>query len=148
MNQNHTIMKKLIIAVAFILLAGTAFSQTLKKGVLIGYWAPSITLAPDVTMDQYMDFVKNKYLPAYEEHFPGMRGFIMQGGGDYFQGDVKNEYFYLFYMNSAEVFHKYFDTEFNLTEEGAAAMGKIGPIQEELDKLGTDDGKRVMWNIL
>ena len=148
MNQNHTIMKKLIIAAALILLAGTTFSQTLKKGVLIGYWAPSITLAPDVTMDQYMDFVNNKILPAYEEHLPGMMGFLMQGGGDYFEGDVKNEYFYLFYVESDEVFHKYFDTEFNFTEEGAAAWGKIGPIHEELDKLGTDAGKRVMWTIL
>jgi hypothetical protein len=141
-------MKKLIIAVAFILLAGTAFSQTLQKGGLLGHWTPSITLAPDVTMDQYMDFVKNKYLPAFEEHLPGMRGFIMQGGGDYLEGDVKNEYVYLFYVESAEVFHKYFDTEYNITDEGAAAMEKLGPIIEEYKKLGTDAGKRVMWTIL
>ena len=141
-------MKKLIIAAAFILLAGTTFSQTLQKGGLIGHWTPSITLNPDVTMDQYLDFVNNKFLPAYEEHFPGVWGFHMQGGGDYFEGDVKNEYFYLFYFESAEVFHKYWDTEFNLTEEGAAAWEKLGPIYEELNKLGTDAGKRVMWTIL
>jgi len=148
MNQNHTVMKKLIIAAAFILLAGTTFSQTLQKGSLLGHWTPSITLAPDVTMDQYMDFVKNKFLPAFEEHFPGMKGFIMQGGGDYLEGDVKNEYVYLFYFESAEVVHKYFDTEFNITEEAAAALEKLGPIFEEFKKLGTDAGKREMWTIL
>ena len=137
-------MKKLIIATAFILLAGTAFSQTLKKGNIIGVHHLTVTLKPDVTMDQYLDFTINTLFPEAEKAFPGVKAFIMQGGS----GGATNDYATLFYFESGEVFSKYFDAEDNLTIEGTAAMEKLGPTIEKLDELGTDTREEFGWMIL
>ena len=139
-------MKKLIIAAAFILLAGTVFSQTLQKGAHLGVNTMKVTLDPDVTMNQYLDFTINTVVPEIEKHFPGMKVFIMAGGGDL--GENKIEYAYLFYFETAEVYNKYFDAEGNFNDEGLAAMEKLGPTFEEQDKLGTDPGKLAGWLIL
>ena len=52
-------MKKLIIAVAFILFAGVAFGQTLQKGSVLALRTDAPTLNPGVTMDQYEEFMIN-----------------------------------------------------------------------------------------
>ncbi len=51
-------MRRLILTTALVLLAGITFGQTLKKGVILGVHHMTITLEPDVTMDQYLDFLK------------------------------------------------------------------------------------------
>ena len=137
-------MKKLIIVAAFILLAGVAFGQHLQKGVLLGVHHMTITLKPNVTMDQYLDFTINNFIPEAEKAFPGLKAFIMQGGG----GGATNDYASLFYFESGEVFSKYFDAEDNLTIEGTAAMEKLEPTIEKLDELGTDTREEFGWMIL
>jgi hypothetical protein len=142
-------MKKLIIAAAFILLAGTAFSQSLKKGVHLGIQSLNITLAADVTMEQYLDFMMNTVLPEYEKHFPGLKVFIMAGGmelGSSEEAEVK--YSTIYYFESDEVQSKYFDSDFNLTDEGNAGWEKLEPTIEKLEKLGTNSAPTPGWLIL
>ena len=149
MNQNHTIMKKLIIAVAFILFTGTAFSQALKKGVHLGIQSLKITLSTGATMEQYLDFMMNTFIPEAEKAFPGMKGFIM-GGGMVMGGseEVKEEYSIIYYFESEEVQSKYFDDGGNFTDAGTAALEKLGPTFEKHDKLGTNSAPTLGWMIL
>ena len=53
-------MKKLVFLVALVLMAGVAFGQTIQKGSVFGAYALEIKLDPDVTMNQFLDFVQNK----------------------------------------------------------------------------------------
>ena len=136
-------MKKLIIVAVFILLAGTVFSQTLKKGTVLGIHHLTVTLAPDVTMDQYLDFINNKYLPEFEKHFDGWKGFLMKGD----RGEHKNEYGLEWYIESLEARDKYFDSEGEMNDVGNAAMEKMSPILEEQEKLGTWTSTYTDWVI-
>ena len=125
-------MKKLIIAVALVLLAGVAFGQTLQKGNVISVHTMEITLDPDVTMNQYLDFVKNKVLPELEKAFPGTKAFSLKG----FRGEQDNGYSWLWIFESRESHLKYWNDDGEATELGRSAMDKVNPIVEELNKLG------------
>ena len=142
-------MKKLIIAAAVILLAGTAFSQTLKTGAHLGIQALKIDLAPGVTMEQYLDFTTNTFIPEAEKHFPGMKAFVI-GGGMEIGGseEAKVEYSIIYFFESEEVFNKYFDAEGNPNDVFTAAIEKLGPTFEEYDKLGTNSAPTLGWMIL
>jgi len=142
-------MKKLIIAVAFILLTGTAFSQTLQKGAHLGVQALTITLDPDVTMNQYLDFIMNTFIPEAEKAFPGMKTFLTGGGleiGDSAEG--KEKYSIIYYFESEEVFNRFFDAEGNPNDAFTGAIEKLGPTSDKLDKLGTNSAPTLGWMIL
>ena len=136
-------MKKLIIAAAFILLAGVAYGQTLKKGNLIGTHVFTVELATGVTMDQYLDFRLNKFIPEWEKHFKGGRQFLLKG----IRGENENEFGLLFYFESEEIRDKYINDDESLTKEGEAALEKISSVREELLKLGTRTGEYTDWII-
>ena len=141
-------MKKFIIA-AFILLSGTVFSQTLQKGSHFGLQALEITLDPDVTLNQYLDFTLNTFIPEVEKHFPGMKAFVMGGGMEIGAGEEGNvEYSIIYYFESEEVFNKYFDAEGNPNDAFMEAIEKLGPTSEKYDKLGTNIAPTLGWMIL
>ena len=142
-------MKKLVIATVFILLTGVAFSQTLKTGAHLGIQVLKIDLAPGVTMEQYLDFTMNTFIPEAEKHFPGLKVFIMGGGmelGSIEEAGVK--YSVIYYFESSDVQGKYFDEGGNLTEGGTAAIEKLGPTSEKMDELGTNNAPTLGWMIL
>ncbi len=142
-------MKKLIIAAAIILFAGTAFSQTLQKGGILSVQTLKISLDPDVTWNQYLDFTMNTYIPEAEKAFQGVKVFVMIGGiklGSI--GEAKEEYNLIYYWESEEAANKYFDAGGNLTDEGTAAMEKLGPTFEKGEKLGTNSSDLLVWVIL
>ncbi|MCK5702851.1 MAG: hypothetical protein KAI29_16925 [Cyclobacteriaceae bacterium] len=141
-------MKKLIIATAFILLAGTAFSQTLQKGAHLGIQSLNVTLDPDVTMNQYLDFTLNTFIPEAEKHFPGMKGFVIGGGMEIGSEEVKVEYSLIWYWESVEDFNNYFDAEGNPTDAFLATFEKLGPTIEKLEKLGISSAPVLGWLIL
>jgi hypothetical protein len=142
-------MKKLIIAAAFILLTGTAFSQTLQKGVHLGIQTINVTLDPDVTMNQYLEFTINTFFPEAEKAFPGMKVFIMAGGMELASSEVAEvKYSIIYYFESEEVQSKYFDEGGNFTDAGSAAIEKLGPTFEKYDKLGENSAPTLGWRIL
>ena len=142
-------MKKLIIAAAFILLAGTAFSQTLKKGAYLGIQSLNVTLNPDVTMNQYLDFTINTFIPEAEKLLPGVKGFVIGGGMEIGSSEEgKEEYSIIWYWESMEDFNNYFDAEGNPNDAFMAAMEKLGPTNEKWEKLGTGIAPVLGWMIL
>ena len=136
-------MKKLIIATAFILLAGVAFGQHLQKGVIVGVHHLTITPKSGVTMDQYLDFFKNKWIPEFEKHVDGWKGFIVKGN----KGEHVNEYGMVWYIESVKDHDKYLNKDGSNTDEFEAAMEKLQPMQDELDKLGTWSSEFTDWVI-
>ena len=128
-------MKKLIIAAAFILFAGTAFGQTLKKGAIIEIHHFTLNLDPDVTMNQWLDFALNKYLPVWETHYEGIKSLVVKGD----RGDEQNKICWINCFESEELRAKYFKDEgiFVLNEHGEELLEKVMPTWDELSKLGT-----------
>lgn len=124
-------MKKLIIAAVFILIAGTAFGQTVKKGVVLGTHAITVTLNPDVTMNQYVDFLNKKLKPELEKHHPGVKVFILKG----IRGENEFGYGLLYYFESVEVRDKYWPEPDKRSDIGTEAWDKMQPILEEWRKM-------------
>ena len=131
------IMKKLIIAVAFILFAGVAFGQTIQKGSVLALRIDVSTLNPGVTMNQYMDFMMNKFAPEFEKLFPGAKVFILKAD----RGEHKGEYAMLTFVESVEARDKLFGAE------DAGGQGTMMPLMEELGKFATTSGKYTDWVI-
>ena len=44
-----------------------------QKSPAVAIHSITITLKPDVTVNQYLDFMNNKYIPIYEKNFQGLK---------------------------------------------------------------------------
>ena len=136
-------MKKFIIAAAFILFAGVAFGQTIQKGGSFGLHVLTIDLDPDVTMNQYLDFFINKFIPEMEKQFEGLKVIIMKGD----RGEHINKIGWVNYFESEKDRDRYWPEIENSSEEGKAAMEKLQPMFDELEKLGTWSREYSGWVI-
>lgn len=136
-------MKKLIIAVAFILFAGVAFGQTIQKGSVIGLHTMTITLNSGVTLDQYMDFIKNKFTPEFEKEFPGLKFYIIKG----LNREIKDEYGMIFFAESKKAYNTYWNDDGSDTDKTVAATEKLQPFVEEWNKLATSTSVITDWVI-
>ena len=126
-------MKKLLIITALLLFAGIVFGQTLQKGNLIGVHVLTVTLKPDVTMDQYINFLNDKYVPGFEELFKGFNLFVMKG----IRGENKDSIGLLFQAKDEATRNLYNNDDGSPTELGNKLWEKLEPVFSEMDKLGT-----------
>jgi len=134
-------MKIVILVSAFLLFAGIAFGQSLKKGNLIGVHVEDVKLASGVTMDQYINFLMNKYVPEYEKAF-GSKVHIVKG----VRGENTNKYAIFIIYDSPQTRDKYFKADGTVTETaGKSASAKMESLNKELEKLGASDAKYTDW---
>ena len=136
-------MKKLILTAALILVVVTTFGQTLQKGNLIGFHVGTVILDPDVTMNQYKDFILNKMIPEFEKNFPGMKLYLAKG----IRGENENGFGMLYFADSVEDRDKYWNEDGTLNELGNSAYEKLQPMIEEGSKLGTFTSSYTDWVI-
>jgi len=130
-------MKKLIIALALILIAGTAFGQTLQKGSIVALRTEAPILNPGVTMNQYADFMINKFAPEMEKLFPGTKVFILKAD----RGESKGGYAMLIWVESAEARDKIFGAEDD------DLQSKLLPLMEERSNFANTSDNYTDWVI-
>ncbi len=104
----------------------------LQAGNLLGLHTMHYELAPGVTIDESIDFMKDEHGPAFEKHFPGGRFFILKGR----TGEGADCYGWLFVFESVEVRDKYFKADGSYTELGQANLEKMQPVIERGSKFG------------
>jgi hypothetical protein len=126
-------MKRLILTTAFVLLAGITFGQTLEKGNSLGLHVYTITLDPDVTLNQWLDFYSNKLIPEFEKNFEGLKINLLKGD----RGRYENKVGILTHFKSEKDRDRYWPEFGEQTDEGKAGMEKVQPVLDELAKLGT-----------
>lgn len=88
---------------ALILITGLTFGQTIKKGAVVAVSSYEFTLNPDVTMNQFLNFYLNKYIPEFEKNYPGMKMYLLWGD----RGEKKNMMGDLLVCESVAVRDKY-----------------------------------------
>ena len=131
-------MKKLIAVTALILFTGITFGQTLQKGNLVGMHVLTINLDPDVTFNQYKDYLINKFIPAVEKQFQGdIKLYLGEGN----RGDDANNVSIMWIFKSIEVRDKYFAQADTSTEIWSSNWEKLLPIREGLNNLGAQSRK-------
>ena len=136
-------MKKLLVITAFLLFAGIAFGQTVQKGSIVGVHTSTVTLNSGVTLDQYLDYFTNRFIPEFEKHFPGVKLFLVKG----LNREVKGEYGKIFIVESKKVYNKYWNDDGSYTDVTAAIVEKVQPLIDEGNKLGTSTDVILDWVI-
>jgi F0F1-type ATP synthase membrane subunit c/vacuolar-type H+-ATPase subunit K len=134
-------MKKLIIIAALIFVAGFCFGQALQKGNLLGVHVMTITLKPNVTMDQFKTFFINKVIPEYEKQFQDVKGYLVNG----VRGENKNSFGIVWLFETEKARDRYFNMDETTTDLGKSIVQKLDPISKELEKLGTYTTKYTDW---
>ena len=134
-------MKKLILIAALIVTAHLSFGQALQRGNLLGLHTMTITLKPDVTMDQFKTFFIGKVIPEYEKQFQGVKGYLVNG----IRGENKNSFGIVWLFETEKTRDKYFNMDESMTDLGKSTVEKLGPINKELEKLGTYTTKYTDW---
>lgn len=136
-------MKKLAFSAAMVLLSLTLFGQNLPKGALLGLHTEPVILNPNVTMEQYIGFVKEKMIPAYEKNFPGMKVYVMKG----IRGESADKLSLLMVFPSETIRDKYFKSEGGFNEAGLAASKKMDDLSAEENKYvkSWDSDKYTDW---
>jgi hypothetical protein len=116
-------------------------AQTIKKGTVIGVNTYTFTLNPDVTMNQFIDFYINKYIPEFEKNYPGVKEFLLYGN----RGEKKNQIGVLDYFESVAVRDKYYPIENDTTSSAAAKVAeeKMKTINTEISKFFLPGSTRV-----
>ncbi len=90
-------------------------------------------LKPGYTVDQAIDFYNNKYKPAVEASFPGMKAYIVKG----IRGENENRIGQIEVFESEAVRDKYYKKDGSLTDAGNEALKKIQPVMDEFVPMGT-----------
>lgn len=134
-------MKNLILTAALLLVASITFGQ--QKANLVGIHALTITLDPDVTMNQFKAFVIDKWIPEFEKNTEGLKLFLLKG----IRGENNNSLGLLYVFESEEARNKYFNDDGSPSELGKSGNEKMEPVNKELEKLGTFTSKYTDWII-
>lgn len=137
-------MKRLMIIAALLLSAGIAFGQVLQKGGMIAVHRTTVTLAPDVTMDQYKDFLNSKWYPELNKLVEGVTFFGLRGD----RGENANAFATLVYCESEDIRNKYWPGDGSDSDEWSAVLEKLQALFEKMQKLGTYTSLYTDWKIL
>ena len=79
-------------------------AQTVAKGAVVAVGVYEMTLNPDVSLNQFLDFYNDKYLPEWEKSWPGVKQYLMIGD----RGDNKNKFGVILIFESVAVRDKYY----------------------------------------
>jgi hypothetical protein len=123
-------MKKLIFIAVLFLMTGIVFSQSLQKGNVLGFHNGTFILNPDVTLNQCVNFMKEKYIPEFEKNFSGVKCYILKGIRG--EGEACISITYVF--PSDDIRLKYWKSEGVYTDTGNAASEKMKALDEEMGK--------------
>ena len=134
-------MKKLIIVTTLILISGFTFGQSLQKGSILSIHKMTVTLDPDVTMNQFIHFYENKWVVEIQKHLQGVTHVLLKGD----RGENPNTFAVMMIMDSKNVRDKYFPEPDKPNEAWDDIMKKVRPITLELQKLGTYSDAYTDW---
>lgn len=133
-------MKKFIIIVVLAAIAKFSFAQQLQKGNLVGVHVMTVTLKPGVTMEQFKKYYVSEVIPAYENAYTGVKGFLLEAR----RGESKDQLGILWYFNSESDRDKYFAGE-DFTEAGKEASSKTAEIDKKTETFATVNTTFTDW---
>jgi hypothetical protein len=132
---------KILFLLSFLAFMSLASGQGLKEGSVIVMNTYTFNLNQNVTMDQWMNFYKTRYIPEMEKAYPGVKEYIVWGD----RGEKKDQFGTVMVFESQAVRDKYYPQEDAETpsEAAAAAEEKLKTVYEEAAKYVQPGGKRV-----
>ena len=100
----------------------------LQSGNMFGLHALKITLKDDVTSTEFEKFFLEEYAPTFEEHFPGIKLYLLKGE----RGENEGIYGEFIYFKSLDERNYWIPDPANMSDKGKEAMSKFQPTQDKL----------------
>jgi hypothetical protein len=111
-------------------LASVAFSVChaggLEKGNLLSVHIMSVTLKPNVTLEQFEAAFVREVLPEYDKNWPGLHGYLLKP----FFRDSKNQFAIVWLFTTVADRNRNFDANDRANELERAALAKLRPIED------------------
>ena len=127
-----------ILLAVFVIVAEISYGQILKKDAVVAVSSYTLVLNPDVTMNQFLDFYLNKYIPEFEKNYPGIKAYWINGD----RGEKSNKIGEIWLFESTAVSNKYFAVEDDTTMTDAYKVAS-----EKMDTMDRELGEYVVsWN--
>ena len=125
-------MKRLFLISILVAIASVAFCQMLPKGVVIGLHESEIILQPDVTYNQYKEFLLKEAIPKFEEAYNGdAKIYLIEG----IKGENVNNFGWIFLFKSKEILDKWIGPEGGIGEQFIDEFNeKIADVMKEQEK--------------
>jgi hypothetical protein len=125
-------MKKLTLVIAIILVTGVTFGQTIKKGMVVALSSYELVLKDNVTLQQYINFNEQKYIPEIEKAMPGTKLIMLWGD----RGENKFRYGEMWIFDDVATRNKFFPSESDTANSPAltAVLTKLKALTDENDK--------------
>lgn len=137
-------IRKCILLAVLILTAVNAPCQILKKGSLIETSEITVNLKPGATIDDYFNMLQSQLAPATAIAFPGTEIYFTKA----VRGEKEGKMGALWVFESVEAKNKFFKPDGQLTPAGEEATGKLAPILEALDEIGTTSRTPTDWIVI
>ena len=138
-------MKKILFLGVMILISTCIFSQTVKKGSLLGLHKGTVTLSPNVTMAQFKDYYFNVYGAEFTKLFK-VKMLEVSGirGVDAKKNDNEMAVLYIFEPKARDI---YFGADGKLNKTGTDLFAKLKTYSYEANKLGKISSTFTDWEI-
>src|SRR5262249_41037826 len=93
-----------VVALALVL-CGSCRGEGLEKGNLAGLHLVSVTLNPNITLEDFASAFAREVLPVYEKNWPGLKGYVLKP----FFSDAKNQLAIVWLFRTVADRNRYFD---------------------------------------
>ena len=127
--------------------AATKKAETEKRAFQIGgsfgYHVLTISLAPEVTMEQYLEYLTKKYIPEVVKHFTGVEVVIMKP----VRGAQEDQIAYVNYFRSERSRDQFWPEPDTYSQRAEEEREQVQPVLFELLKLGTWTDNYGVWVI-
>jgi hypothetical protein len=133
-------MKRIFLFTVAAFLTLNSFSQSLPKGSLVGVHHFTVNLNGTTTLQEFMDFQKNKWAPAAAKVY-GCEIHYMK----HVRGENENKVGLIMIFKTEAQRNKFYDQDGKLNDAGKAANAKLKAINDESNKLGTTTGAYTDW---
>ncbi len=115
--------------------------KAFQKGGSFGYHRLTVSLAPEVTMDQFMGFWTEKFIPEFVKLMEGLEVLIMKPFGE----TLENRFVYVNYFRSESSRDRYWPEPDIPSDRTNAALEEMRPIMFDLVQLGTWEDDYGVW---
>lgn len=110
-----------------------SFGQELKKGNVVATHVMVLELGKDVTLEQFTDFMFDKYIPAFQKIWKGWKAYPVKR----IRGENIDGFGLIMVIKSEKDRAKYFNADGSYSELGILATECLRPLYSELTKLAT-----------
>lgn len=118
--------------ILFIAIAFPARAQSFEEGNVFTLHVIKVRLKGGVSMDEFTAFMKDEFLPAWEEHYEGIETVLLYAR----RGAHDSDFGWINYYDSEEELKSFYPEPGKRSPRAEAAAEKMKPYEQLMEKYG------------